>query len=568
MDSEEFRRRGKEMVDYIADYYDNIRDRKVAHDVRPGYMRDLVPAAPPVDGEDWQDIMADVERVVMPGVTHWRSPRFHGYYAAGGSYPSLMGDMLCDAIGCIGFSWAASPACTELEMITTDWLGEMMGLPDVFLHSKPGPGGGVIQATASETVFLCVLAARTRKVISLQNDNPSLTSADIIPRLVCYSSDQANSSVHRSGLLAEVKMRKLESDDNFCLRGETLRQAMEEDKANGLIPFFLCATLGTTGACSFDNIAELGPLCQQEGVWLHIDAAYAGSAFVCPEFRHHLKGVEYADTFSMNPHKWMLVNFDLSVMWIQDRGHLVDAFNVDPIYLKHNDADKIPDYRHWQIPLGRRFRSLKLWFVIRSYGVSGIQKYIREHCERARQFEQMLLGDGRFEIPVPVVMGLVCFRLKGANRLTEKLHDAIISGGSIYLIPAYARCLGQDVYFLRLAIVAETVTEEDLGFSFNVISQCATQVLSESTDSDTTDSQYKPMINIDALPSSDPGKSEEPTPNENIAGDITRKLNGVTIRNDDVTSVSDEDFPVLKSRASDVTKVIRSTQDSVTSNKR
>lgn len=208
-------------------------------------------------------------------------------------------------------------------------------------------------------------------------------------------------------------------------------------------------------------------------MWLHIDAAYAGSAFVCPEFRHLMKGVQYAETFSMNPHKWMLINFDCSVMWIKNSTHLVDAFNVDPIYLKHHNEGRIPDYRHWQIPLGRRFRSLKLWFMLRSYGVSGVQEYIRRHVRLAKEFEEKITNDENFEVVAEVVMGLVCFRLKGPNKLTEQLLQELLKDGRIYLIPAFVR----NLYFLRLAVVAERTTSEDIQYSFDVIKQCANNVL-------------------------------------------------------------------------------------------
>ncbi|XP_046342768.2 aromatic-L-amino-acid decarboxylase-like [Haliotis rufescens] len=491
MNAEEFRRHGREMVDYIADYYENIRDRDVMHRVRPGYLTSMMREEAPEAPETWEDIFKDVEDVVMPGVTHWHSPRFHGYFAAGSSYPSILGDMLGDAIGCIGFSWATSPSCTEIEMVTTDWLGKMLDLPEEFLHQHHGPGGGVIQSTASETVFLCLLAARTKQINRLREQNPNLQNMEVISKLVGYSSDQANSSVHRAGLLGEVKMRKLPSDENYSLRGETLKAAIQEDRAKGLLPFFVCASLGTTGTCAFDNLEEIGPICQEEGIWLHIDAAYAGSAFVCPEFRSYMKGVEYAETFSMNPHKWMLCNFDLSVMWIKDRALLVDAFNVDPIYLKHQDQGKVPDYRHWQIPLGRRFRSLKLWFVIRSYGVSGIRQYIRKHVSLAKEFESMVSQDDRFEIVAEVIMGLVCFRLKGPNRMTELLHDEIVTDGRIYIIPAIAR----DVYYLRLAVCAQATTSDDIRFTFNVFLECTERVLGKFNEKNGVN--YRPMIDID-----------------------------------------------------------------------
>ncbi|KAK3101688.1 hypothetical protein FSP39_005488 [Pinctada imbricata] len=459
MNAEEFRQHGRQMVDYIANYLENIREREVVHRVTPGYLRELLPNEAPEKPEDFNEVFKDIEQHIMPGITHWHSPYFHGYFAAGNSFPSILGDMLSDAIGCIGFSWATSPACTELEVITTDWLAKMLALPEHFLHSHPGSGGGVIQSTASETVLLALLAARTRKVRNYKQKHPDVEDHDIIKKLVCYTSDQANSSVERSSLLGAVQMVILESDKEFCLRGETLKNQIEQDKQQGKIPFFLCATLGTTGSCAFDKLDELGPICEEEDMWLHIDAAYAGSAFVCPEFRHFMKGLEYAETFSINPHKWMLINFDCSIMWIRDRSHVVDAFNVDPVYLKHGDEGRVPDYRH---------------------------------CRLAKEFEALILKDQRFEIVADVVMGLVCFRVKAANKVTERLLDEILADGRIYLIPAFVR----NVYFLRFAICAERTTSEDIQFSFRVIQECLDKVVKKHSMKNGFN--HQPIIYIDA----------------------------------------------------------------------
>ncbi|XP_060564972.1 aromatic-L-amino-acid decarboxylase-like [Ruditapes philippinarum] len=517
MDAEGFRKYGREMVDYIADYLKEIRERPVVHRVKPGYLKKLIPDEAPEKPEEFSEVMKDIERVIMPGITHWHSPYFHAYYAAGNSFPSILGDMLSDAIGCIGFSWAASPACTELEMITTDWLGKMISLPEQFLHCGKGKGGGVIQTTASETVFLCLLAARNKMVTKLKSQNPALDELEIISKLVGYTSDQANSSVHRSGLLGSVTMVKLQSDEKFSLHGDLLKQQIEKDKAEGKIPFFMCASLGTTGSCAFDRLDEIGPICKENDIWLHIDAAYAGSAFVCPEFRHYMKGVEFAQTFTINPHKWMLISFDLSVLWIQDSSLLVDAFNVDPIYLRHENEGNVPDYRHWQIPLGRRFRSLKLWFMLRSYGVEGVQKYIRHHCELAHEFERMVLDDGRFEIVAEVVMGLVCFRLKGDNILSEKLLEEIVADGRLYLIPAIAR----DIYFLRLAVCSERTTSEDIRYSFGVIKSCTDIMM--KCHLPTADPKHKPMIDIDISP------RRLHVISENDVENVSRGMNGVSL---------------------------------------
>ncbi|XP_070583283.1 aromatic-L-amino-acid decarboxylase isoform X3 [Erythrolamprus reginae] len=380
MDATEFRRRGKEMVDYIANYIEKIEERQVYPDVEPGYLRALIPDFAPETPERFEDILKDVERIIMPGVTHWHSPYFFAYFPTANSFPALLGDMLSGGLGCIGFSWASSPACTELEAVMLDWLGKMINLPSQFLAGKGGEGGGVIQGTASEATLVAMLAARTKAIHRIQLDNENMTLGEIIGRLVAYTSDQAHSSVEKDVLIAGVKIKQVPTDNCFSVRGSTLRKIIDADKDAGLIPFFLCATLGTTTCCSFDNLLELGPICNEENIWMHIDAAYAGSAFICPEFRYLLNGVEYADSFNFNPHKWLLVNFDCSTMWVKKRLDLTCAFKIDPVYLKHDHDESvcITDYRHWQIPLGRRFRSLKMWFVFRMYGVSGLQEHIRK----------------------------------------------------------------------------------------------------------------------------------------------------------------------------------------------
>jgi len=457
--SDEFREFGKAMIDYVADYLDNIRDRPVLPDVKPGYIRDLVPSEAPEQGESWKKVMEDVEKVVMPGITHWHHPQFHAYFPTANSYPAIVADILSGAIACIGFSWIASPACTELEMVTMDWLANALNLPDQFMFSKSGHGGGVIQGTASEATLVAILSARA----DVTKRNPEVKLED----MVAYCSAQAHSSVERAGMLAGIKMRLLEPDQDFSLRGETLRKAIQEDREKGLVPFCVVGTLGTTNSCSFDNIQELGPICNQEGLWFHIDAAYSGSAFICPEFRPLLDGVEYADSFNFNPHKWMLVNFDCSTMWFNDSRKVVDAFNVDPLYLKHNYQGQIPDYRHWHIPLGRRFRSLKLWFVMRIYGLEGLRKHIREQVDLAKQFGEYVRKDERFELAMEPSLGLVCFRAKGSNEMNEKLNKSVNEEARIHITPAKIR----ESYILRFAVCSRFTVASDIDLAWKEINR-------------------------------------------------------------------------------------------------
>ncbi|KAK3880492.1 hypothetical protein Pcinc_015013 [Petrolisthes cinctipes] len=454
MEGEEFKVAAKEMVDYIVDYLTNIRERRVLPEVEPGYLRPLLPPAAPDTPDQWKDIMTDIERVIMPGITHWQSPNFHAYFPATNSYPATLADILSDSIGCIGFSWISSPACTELEVVMMDWLGQLLGLPQDFLFSPEGTGGGVIQSTASEATLVALLSAQSKKLKELGH-----TPTTAHPQLVAYTSDQSHSSVERAGMLGGVLTRLVTSDEQFAMRGPALRQAILADIKEGLIPFFVVGTVGTTSACSFDNLREIGELAKKFGLWFHVDAAYAGSAFICEEFRYLMDGLELAHSFNFNPHKWLLVNFDCSAMWFKNSNDVVEAFNVDPLYLKHEKQGQVPDYRHWQIPLGRRFRSLKLWFVMRMYGKQGLQAHIRKQVSLAHQFESHVMEDSRFEIICPVTLGLVCFRLKNEdNTMNEKLLKNINAGGVIHMVPSKIR----DVYFLRFVVCSYQTESDDV----------------------------------------------------------------------------------------------------------
>ncbi|CAF0811295.1 unnamed protein product [Rotaria sordida] len=474
MDADEFRQRGKEMIDFIADYLTNIRTRRVFPNVKPGYMRPMIDVEAPKYGESWENIFKDIERVIMPGITHWQSPYMHAYFPALNSYPSLLGDMLANGLNQIGFTWASSPACTELEAVVMDWLAKMIGLPNDFLHTNTDTtGGGVIQTTASEATLVALLAARKEVIHRVQDQFPYLSPAEINGRLVAYCSDQAHSSVEKACLIGLVKLNLVPSDDKLRLRGNALRQAIAKDKENGLIPFYLCATLGTTGACAFDNLVELGSICEREHIWIHVDAAYAGSAFICPEFRHLMNGVELTQSFAFNPSKWMMVHFDCTAMWVKSSTALHRAFNVDPLYLQHENAGVAIDYMHWQVPLSRRFRALKLWFVIRSFGVEGLQKHIRNSVQMGILFESLVNSDDRFEVPAERHLGLVTFRLKGENELTEQLLKEINSGGLIHCVPASIK----GKYIIRFTVTATSTNADDIKRDWNIIQNLATQIL-------------------------------------------------------------------------------------------
>ncbi|XP_004396601.1 PREDICTED: histidine decarboxylase isoform X2 [Odobenus rosmarus divergens] len=443
MEPEEYRERGKEMVDYICQYLSTVRERRVTPDVRPGYLRAQLPESAPEEPDSWDSIFGDIERIIMPGVVHWQSPHMHAYYPALTSWPSLLGDMLADAINCLGFTWASSPACTELEMNVMDWLAKMLGLPDHFLHHHPGSqGGGVLQSTVSESTLIALLAARKDKILEMKASEPGADESSLNARLIAYASDQAHSSVEKAGLISLVKMKFLPVDDNFSLRGEVLQKAIKEDKERGLVPVFVCATLGTTGVCAFDCLSELGPICATEGLWLHIDAAYAGTAFLCPEYRGFLKGIEYADSFTFNPSKWMMVHFDCTGFWVKDKYKLQQTFSVNPIYLRHADSGMATDF------MG---------------------------TEMAKYFESLVRNDPFFEIPAKRHLGLVVFRLKGPNCLTESVLKELAKAGRLFLIPATI----QDKLIIRFTVTSQFTTRGDILRDWNLIRDAATLILSQ-----------------------------------------------------------------------------------------
>ncbi|XP_063932134.1 3,4-dihydroxyphenylacetaldehyde synthase 2-like isoform X1 [Zophobas morio] len=487
MDSKQFREFAKAAVDYIADYIDSVEDRPVLSGVSPNYLSELIPDEPPQTGEAWQEVLQDVDRIIMPGLTHWMSPHFHAYYPTACSFPAIVGELMSAGFGCVGLSWVASPAYTELEVVMMNWLGKLLNLPEEFLNCSEGPGGGVIQGSASEVTFVALLTAKEKKVADIRSVHPEISEAEIKGKLVAYSSNQSNSSVEKAGLLGSMTMRLLPVDDKGQLRGGTLLEAIRKDKEQGLIPCYVVANLGTTPTCAFDKLEELGPICRDEEIWLHVDAAYAGTAFICPEYRHLMKGIDYADSFNFNPHKWMLVNFDCSALWMRNAKHLVEAFNVERIYLKDQHKGLAPEYRHWQIALGRRFRALKLWFVLRIYGVEGIQKHVRGQIALAKFFEDLVCADPRFEVCTSN-MGLVCFKLKGDESLTIKLLEEVQKRKNIFVNTGHF----QGRHVIRFAICSRLTERRHVEFAWNEF--CSVANILEGRKMETMD---KPMPTIE-----------------------------------------------------------------------
>lgn len=443
--------------------------------VQPGYLSELLPQEVPDQPESWQQIMRDLNEFIMPGITHWQSPNFHAYYPLGTSYPSIVADMLCSGFGVLGLSWFTSPACTELEVIMMDWLAKLLHLPDHFTTSSPGRGGGVIQGSASEAVVVALIVGRELTVKRYRKSHPEMSESEVRGKLVAYTSDQSNSCIEKAGILAAVPMRLLPTDEKCALRGATLRKAIEEDVAAGLIPCAVLATLGTTPTCAFDNLSELGPVCQERGVYLHVDAAYAGSAFCCEEYAYMRRGLEFVDSLNVNMHKAMLVNFDCCAMWMRDSDLLVKAMTVERTYLSHhyeNVNRKAPDMRHYTIALGRRMRSLKVWFTLRSYGAENIRGRIRKHAEYAQMFEGFVRDDVRFEVVTEAVLSLVVFRLKAGCEKTKELLDRVTEKKKIYMVAGTIH----GSYGIRFVVGGMEPEEKDIVFAWDHIKETLAEI--------------------------------------------------------------------------------------------
>lgn len=453
MTPDQFRTEGKKVIDWIADYYENIEKFPILSQVKPGEIKESLPLSAPQTGEPFDRMMHDVDKVIMPGITHWQSPNFYAYFPSNTSFPSILGDLLSSGLGVQGMIWATSPAATELETRVLDWLAEMMGMPEKFKSTSTG--GGVIQDTASTSALTAVIAARERATGFSSNEK------GIEKKLTAYISTQTHSSIEKAIKIAGIgreNLRLIDVDEKFSMRPEQLKRQIQEDKAAGFTPFFICAAMGTTSSNAIDPIAKIGEIAQDENCWLHIDAAMSGTAMLCPEYRYHIKGAELADSYCFNPHKWMFTNFDCDVFWVANRQDLINTFSILPEYLRNKatESGEVFDYRDWHVQLGRRFRSLKLWFVIRHYGVEGLQFHIRKHIEFAQKFTVWVNQSDDFEIFVEPPFNLVCFRHKAGNDFNMLLMNTVNETGKAYF--THTKLNGQVV--LRLSI-AQTHTEEN-----------------------------------------------------------------------------------------------------------
>ena len=447
--SRELTEHGREMLDWIASYLDHPEKYPVLSQAAPGDIRASLPASPPRDAEPLARILADFERTIIPGITHWNHPAFFGYFATSSSVPGIIAEMLIAALDVKAMLWMTSPAATELEQVATDWLRQMLGLGEGWF--------GITTDTASMSTMLALAAAREAKPELAVRERGLAGRADL-PRLRVYASEQAHSSVDKGALALGFGLENVvhvETDDDYRMRPEALAAAIAADRAAGYLPIVCVATVGTTSTSSIDPVPAVAEICKREGIWLHVDGAYGGTLAIVPEFRNILDGVEQADSFVVNPHKWLFTPFDCSVLFIKRPEVLKRAFSLVPEYLVTREQDDVVNYMDYGVQLGRRFRALKLWMIIRAFGVDGLAERLRAHCALAAKFAEWLRASGDWESMAPVPFSLVCFRYapRGASdaerdRMNEAIMEAVNAGGEVFL--SHTKLHGK--YALRLSI--------------------------------------------------------------------------------------------------------------------
>ncbi|KIP09950.1 hypothetical protein PHLGIDRAFT_28767 [Phlebiopsis gigantea 11061_1 CR5-6] len=490
MDIEQFRKAGYQAIDRICDYYYSLEQKPVNSQVPPGYLRELIPPTAPEQGEDFQTIADDYQKLIVPGLTHWQHPNFYAYFPTACTFEGILGDLYATSATNPGFNWACSPACTELEAVVMDWSAKLFGLADHFLNSSE-VGGGVMQTTASDSALVAIVAARSRYT----SQHPEAKLED----LVIYTTTQTHSLGVKAALVLGLECRSLEvkPEDRFALRGETLRRALAEDAAKGKRPFVLVATVGTTSSGAVDRLGEIGEVLQDHSsIWIHVDAAWAGVTLACPEFREtaqldHIN--RHADSFCTNFHKWGLVNFDASTLWVRNRKHLTDALDVTPEFLrtKQGDAGTVIDYRNWHLSLGRRFRSLKVWFVLRSYGAKGFRDYIRKSIDLNTHFAALVRAEPSFSLVTEPAFALTVFRLAPAlptglpaaaqlaqlNALNRSYYAKLNARPDIYLTQTQLN----GTFCIRFAIGAARTTRAHVDRAWAILQEEAAGVLAEWT---------------------------------------------------------------------------------------
>jgi aromatic-L-amino-acid decarboxylase len=445
MTPEEFRENGYAVIDWIAGYMEHVEQYPVLATVEPGEIAAKIPDHAPETSDGFGAMLSDLDSVVMPGVTHWQSPNWFAYFPANVSGPAILAELAASGLGQQGMLWSTSPAGTEIETRVLDWLVDLMGVPQAW--KSGGAGGGAIQMSASDATHAALVAARH----SRRFDAPA-------EQMVVYVSNQAHSSIEKGCTVAGIgHCRKIDVRDNYALDPIALRSAIEEDLAAGLLPMAVVSAVGTTATTAVDPIEAISDIAGEHVLWHHVDAAYAGTAMVCEEFRHHQPGLVRVDSYTFNPHKWMMVNFDCNVLWVADREPLIDALSILPPYLKSavSDSREAIDYRDWHVPMGRRFRALKLWWVIRYYGAAGIRAMVRDHVALADRLAEWVDVDDRFELFAPHPFGLVCFTHVAGNEATQQLADDLNATGKVAVTPSEI----DGTWFIRVSI-GQTHTDD------------------------------------------------------------------------------------------------------------
>lgn len=467
MNNDEFRKQAHQFVDWMADYYEEVEKYPVKSKVKPGEVGARIPPSPPSRGEGMEKIFKDFKDIIIPGITHWQSPNFFAYFTANSSYPSVLAEMLTATLGAQCMIWETSPAATELEEKVMDWLKQMLGLPAIM--------NGVIQDTASTSTLVAILTARER-ASGYQINADGFTNH---LNMKVYCSSETHSSIEKAVKIAGMgkeNLVKIAVKENLGMDPKKLRAALADDARKGNLPTCVIATLGTTSTLAMDPLEEIANICKEFKAWLHVDAAMAGSAMVLEKYRYLLKGIEHVDSFVFNPHKWMFTNFDCSAYFVKDAKALKRTFEIMPEYLKTESDNKVNNYRDWGIQLGRRFRALKLWFVIREYGTKGIAKTIANHISLAEKFEQKVKEHPHFELMAPRSLNLVCFRYhpdgnkeKKLNELNETLLSKLNDSGKIFI--THTKINGQ--YTLRMVIGQTNVSGRHVDMAWKMIKETA-----------------------------------------------------------------------------------------------
>ena len=464
MNPSDFRKHAHEFVDWIADYLENIEKYPVKSQVRPKDIYNQLPDSAPEQGESINKIMQDFQNIILPGITHWQSPNFFAYFPANSSYPSVLAEMLTAALGAQCMIWETSPAAAELEEKVMDWLKQMLSLPESWY--------GVIQDTASSSTLCALLTARER----CSNYSINKTGFTGNEKFRIYGSSETHSSIDKGVKIAGFgldNLVKVQVDENQAMQPSALKEAIESDISHGFKPLCVIATLGTTGTTAIDPIKVIVEICQKYNIWVHVDAAFSGSALILPEYRWMAEGLDQADSFVFNPHKWLFTNFDCSAYFIKDKEALINTFTILPEYLKTKTTGKVNDYRDWGIALGRRFRALKLWFVIRDFGVQGLQERLRYHIQIAKSLEEKINENIDFELMTPRNINMLCFRYhpekindeEKINQLNEKLLHMLNQTGKIFLTHTKIN----NRYTLRLVIGQTNVTGRHIDKAWSLI---------------------------------------------------------------------------------------------------